>query len=113
MEASIRLGTIRGIQLGIHYSWFLVFFGLTALLALGQYPDIYPDWSDTEYWVVAVASVLLLFASVVLHEFGHATVAQKLDIPVVSITLFIFGGVAAISQDAESPGDEFKIAIAG
>lgn len=113
MEASIRLGTIRGIPVGIHYSWFLVFFGLSALLALGQYPEMYPGWTDTEYWVVAVASALLLFASVLLHEFGHAVTAQKLDIPVVSITLFIFGGVAAISQDAESPGDEFKIAIAG
>lgn len=113
MEASIRLGSIRGIPVGIHYSWFVVFFALSGILALGQYPTNYPEWSDAEYWVVAVASVLLLFFSVLLHEFGHAVTAQKLGIPVISITLFIFGGVAAISQDAESPGDEFKIAIAG
>lgn len=113
MEASIRLGTIRQIPVGIHYSWFIVFFGFSALLALGQYPDMYPGWTDAQYWIVAVSSVILLFFSVLLHEFGHAVTAQKLGIPVVSITLFIFGGVAAISQDAESPGDEFKIAIAG
>jgi Zn-dependent protease/CBS domain-containing protein len=113
MEASIRLGTIRQIPVGIHYSWFIVFFGFSALLALGQYPDMYPGWSEAQYWIVAVSSVILLFFSVLLHEFGHAVTAQKLGIPVVSITLFIFGGVAAISQDAESPGDEFKIAIAG
>ena len=113
MEASIRLGTIREIPVGIHYSWFIVFVGFTALLALGQYPNTYPDWSTAEYWSVAVASVLLLFTSVLLHEFGHAIVAQKLGIAVVSITLFIFGGVAAISKDAETAGDEFKIAIAG
>jgi Zn-dependent protease/predicted transcriptional regulator len=113
MEASIRLGKIRDIPVGIHYSWFIVFFGFSALLALGQYPTIYPGWTDAQYWIVAVSSVLLLFLSVLLHEFGHAVTAQKLGIPVISITLFIFGGVAAISQDAESPGDEFKIAIAG
>lgn len=113
MEASVRLGSIRGIPVGVHYSWFVVFFALSATLALGQYPTNYPDWTDTQYWTVAVLSVLLLFTSVLLHEFGHAVTAQKLGIPVISITLFIFGGVAAISQDAESAGDEFKIAIAG
>lgn len=113
MEASIRLGTIRGILVGIHYSWFIVFFGLSALLALGQYPDLYPDWSDAAYWVVGIVSVLLLFLSVLLHELGHSIVAQRLGIPVISITLFIFGGVAAISRESETPGDEFKIAIAG
>lgn len=113
MEASIRLGTIREIPVGVHYSWFIVFVGFSALLAMGQYPDTYPDWSTAQYWTVAISSVLLLFFSVLLHEFGHAIVAQKLGIAVVSITLFIFGGVAAISKDAESAGDEFKIAIAG
>lgn len=113
MEASVRLGTIRGIAVGVHYSWFIVVIAFSSILALGQYPDNYPDWTTAQYWIVAVLSVLLLFISVLLHEFGHAITAQKLDIPVISITLFIFGGVAAISQDAESPGDEFKIAIAG
>lgn len=113
MEASVRLGTIRGIAVGVHYSWFIVVVAFSSILALGQYPDNYPDWTTAQYWIVAVLSVLLLFISVLLHEFGHAITAQKLDIPVISITLFIFGGVAAISQDAESPGDEFKIAIAG
>ncbi len=113
MEASIRIATIRGIPVGIHYSWFIVFFALSAILALGQYPRTYPDWSETHYWIVAAASVLLLFFSVLLHEFGHALVAQKLGIAVISITLFIFGGVAALGQEAEKPGDEFKIAIAG
>jgi Zn-dependent protease/CBS domain-containing protein len=60
-----------------------------------------------------VSAVLLLFLSVVLHEFGHALTAQAKDIPVLSITLFIFGGVAALAQESEEPGDEFQIAIAG
>lgn len=113
MESSIRLATIRNIPVGVHYSWFIVFFGFSALLATSQYPNIWPGWSTPQYWVVAVSSVLLLFFSVLLHEFGHAITAQRLGIPVVNITLFIFGGVATISKEAESPGDEFKIAIAG
>src|SRR5687767_9465926 len=113
MEASIRLGTIRGIPVGIHYSWFIVLVAFSSILALGQFPDLYPDWTTAQYWTVAISAVLLLFFSVLLHEFGHAIVAQKLGIPVHSITLFIFGGVAVIAKDAETPGDEFKIAIAG
>jgi Zn-dependent protease/CBS domain-containing protein len=113
MEASIRLATIRNIPVGVHYSWFIVFFGFSALLATSQYPNLWPGWTTLQYWSVAVLSVLLLFFSVLLHEFGHAITAQRLGIPVVNITLFIFGGVATISKEAESAGDEFKIAIAG
>ncbi|RIK40780.1 MAG: peptidase [Chloroflexi bacterium] len=113
MEASVRLGRIRGIELGIHYSWFIVFAIFTAILATQQFPDMYSDWSDAQYWSIAVAAVVLLFGSVIVHEFAHATVAQRKHIPVESIVLFIFGGVATISREPAKPGDEFKIAIAG
>lgn len=113
MDATVRLGRIRGIELGIHYSWFIVFVLFSFLLAEGQFPDMYGGWSGTQYWVVAVLAVLLLFFSVLVHEFGHALVAQWRGIGVHSITLFIFGGVASLSQDSEEPGDEFVIAIAG
>ncbi|HUG14127.1 MAG TPA: site-2 protease family protein [Thermomicrobiales bacterium] len=113
MEASIRLGTIRGIQLGIHFTWFIALVLFSFLLARGQFPDRFPGWTDTEYWVVGVTAVLMLFVSVVVHEFGHALTAQARGIPVLSITLFIFGGVAALAQESEDPGDEFLIAIAG
>lgn len=113
MEASIGLGRVRGIDLGIHYSWFIVFAVFSLILATEQFPSMYDDWSETEYWSVAIAAVLLLFLSVVIHEFAHAIVAQRKGIPVESIVLFIFGGVATIARDPEKPGDEFKIAIAG
>lgn len=113
MEATINLVRIRGIEVGLHYSWFIVLIAFTLLLAEGQYPDLYPDWSRTEYFVVALASVLLLFLSVLLHEFGHAIVAQHRGVPVRSITLFIFGGVAGLARDTDDSGDEFLIAIAG
>lgn len=113
MEASIKLGRVRGIELGIHFTWFIALVLFTFLLARGQFPDQFPGWSDAQYWVIGVAAVLLLFLSVVVHEFGHALTAQAKGIPVLSITLFIFGGVAALSQETEEPGDEFLIAIAG
>jgi Zn-dependent protease len=113
VEASIGLGRVRGIEIGVHYSWFIVFAVFTAILATEQFPDMYDGWSDSRYWSVAVAAVLLLFASVLVHEFAHAIVAQRKGIPVESIVLFIFGGVATIAREPEKPGDEFKIAIAG
>lgn len=113
MESTFRLARIRGIDVGIHYTWFIAFVVFAIILARGQYPNTYDDWSETQYWIVAIITVLLLFLSVVLHEFGHAITAQSRGVPVRSITLFIFGGVAVLERDAEEAGDEFLIAIAG
>jgi Zn-dependent protease len=113
MQATFRIARIRGIDVGIHYSWFIVVVLFTVIFAKSQYPDTYEDWSEFEYWSVALASVLLLFLSVLLHEFGHALVAQRRGVPVRSITLFIFGGVAGLARESDESGDEFLIAIAG
>ena len=113
MDATVRLGRIRGIEVGLHYSWFVVFILFSFFLAEGQFPDMYEEWSTAQYWSVAVIAVLLLFFSVLVHEFGHALVAQSRGVGVNSITLFIFGGVASLEQESEEPGDEFLIAIAG
>jgi Zn-dependent protease/CBS domain-containing protein len=115
MEASIRLGHIRGIPIGLHYSWFIVFGLLTYFLSMpgGFLHEFFPGWETSTYWIVAAASSLLLFTSVLLHELGHAFTAQHKGIPVKSITLFIFGGVASIAEDSENARDEFAIAIMG
>jgi Zn-dependent protease/CBS domain-containing protein len=115
MEASIRLGNIRGIPVGLHYSWFIVFGLLTYFLSMpgGFLQEFFPGWETTTYWIVAALSSLLLFTSVLLHELGHAITAQRRGIPVRSITLFIFGGVASLSEDSENARDEFAIAIMG
>ncbi len=115
MEASIRLGHIRGIPIGLHYSWFIVFGLLTYFLSMpgGFLQQFFPGWQTPTYWIIAATSSLLLFTSVLLHELGHAFTAQYKGIPVKSITLFIFGGVASISQDSETARDEFAIAIMG
>lgn len=113
MESTIKLARIRGIDVGIHFSWFIVVVLFTTIFAESQYPQMYPDWSREQYWIIGLASVLLLFLSVLLHEFGHALVAQARGVPVRSITLFIFGGVAALERESEDASDEFLIAIAG
>jgi len=113
VEASIRLGRIRGIEIGVHYSWLLVFALLTYSLAVGVFPSWYPGWEPGTYWAIGALSSLLLFASVLAHELGHSLVAQSRGVPVVSIVLFIFGGVAQLADEARRARDEFLIAVAG
>ncbi|MCK6627509.1 MAG: site-2 protease family protein [Anaerolineae bacterium] len=113
MEASIKLGRIKDIPIGLHWSLLLVFGLLTWSLARGYFPDEYPSLPGSAHWFLAVLTSLLFFGSVLLHELGHALVALRNHIPVRQITLFIFGGVAQLQQETRSPGAEFRIAIAG
>jgi len=113
MKATFRLGKIFGIQIGVHYSWLFIFVLLTWSLASTYYPLNYPEFSATTSWILGALSGLMLFASVLAHELGHSIVAQRRGIPVKSITLFIFGGAATITKEAETPGAEFSMAITG
>jgi Zn-dependent protease len=113
MKSSLRLGRILGIPIGINYTWFIVFALVTLSLATGYFPNRYSDWSVAAYAGVGLLTSLLFFASVLIHELGHSVVAIAWGIPVKSITLFIFGGVANIGREPERPLAEFLIAIAG
>ena len=113
MKGSLRLGKILGIPIGINYTWFIVFALVTFSLATGYFPSRYDDWGAATYLGVGVLTSVLFFASVLLHELAHSVVARAWDIPVKSITLFIFGGVANIGREPERPLAEFLIAIAG
>jgi Zn-dependent protease len=110
---TIPLGRVLGIPVGVHYSWFLIFILLTWMLAASYYPTEFQGWPTTQYWIMGAVTAILLFVSVLVHELGHAVVALYFQIPVRSITLFIFGGVAEVG--AEPPGAvvEFWIAMAG
>lgn len=112
LESSIRLGRVAGIRIGIHYTWFIIF-GLLTFSLMSLFRQAYPGWSQAENVTTATLTCLLFFASIVLHELSHSLVAISRNIPVRSITLFIFGGVAQTDKDAETAGDEFWIAIAG
>jgi Zn-dependent protease len=113
MKSSLRIGKILGIPIGINYTWFIVFALVTLSLATAYFPGRYPDWGAVGYWSVGLLTSLLFFASVVVHELAHSAVALAWGIPVKSINLFIFGGVASISREPDRPLSEFLIAIAG
>jgi Zn-dependent protease len=109
----LRLGKILGVPVGLNYTWFIVFALVTFSLATGYFPSRYADWGTAAYLGVGALTSMLFFASVLFHELAHSMVARAWGIPVKSITLFIFGGVANIGREPERPLAEFLIAIAG
>lgn len=109
----IKIGRLFGIEVAVHPSWFFVLVFFAFALANGFFPNVYPDWSTAATWGVAIAATLLLFVSVLAHEFGHSLVARSQGIPVRNITLFILGGVAQLTREPDSPGREAWMAIAG
>ena len=111
MKNTVRLGKIFGIEIRLDYSWFVIFALVTWSLSTGHFPMY--QWPVSVSWVVGILASLLFFASILAHELGHSFVAVRRNVPVRSITLFIFGGIAQISREPERPRDEFLIAIAG
>jgi len=109
----IPMGHILGIPIGLDYSWFLIFALLTWMLAVSYFPQEFHDWPPMLYWVMGAITAIMLFVCVLLHELGHSVVARQFKVPVRSITLFIFGGVAQIGTEPPSALAEFLIAIAG
>jgi Zn-dependent protease/CBS domain-containing protein len=113
VRASFRLFRISGIDIGIHYSWLLIFILIAWSLAQGYFPQAYPGWTVATYWVTGVIASLMLFISVLLHELAHSLVAKARGLPVSSITLFIFGGVSNLEKEPEKPSTEFTMAVVG
>ncbi len=113
MNGSLNLGKVLGIPIRLHVTWFIVAVLVTVSLATGFFPGQYGDWSPLTYWLVGGVTAVLFFASVLLHELGHSVLALREKVPVKSITLFIFGGVAQIGAEPPTAGAEFRIAIAG
>jgi Zn-dependent protease len=107
--SSIQLARIFGIRFGVDVSWFIVLFLIIWSLT-GYYEDVAPG---SNAFLIAVVSALLFFLSILLHELGHAVVAIRNGIPILGIDLMLFGGVAKLGKDADSPGVEFRVAAAG
>ena len=112
-RGAVTLFHVRGIRIGVDYSWFLALF-IVILWLSGYYKDILGENADaTGAYMLAVASAVAFFASILLHELGHAFVAIRNGIGISDITLWMLGGVARMNRDTDSPGAEFRVAIAG
>lgn len=112
LTGGLKVASIRGIAIIVHWSWSLIFTLITWSL-VQYFQETYPDWSTAMAWGVAVATSFGFFLSVLLHELSHALLAQRFGMPVPSITLFIFGGVSNIGAEMKSARQEFFVAAAG
>jgi Zn-dependent protease len=110
-SSSIKLFDVLGFRIGVDPSWFLILFLMIFMLS-GPFRDTLHS-SDGIAYLTTVVSVLLLFVALIIHELGHALVARRQGIEVKQIDLFLFGGLTQMSRDAASPGEDFKIAVAG
>jgi Zn-dependent protease len=108
----MSIGRILGIPIYLHSTWVIIFAAITYSLAM-QFEHDYPNWPPAQQWSVGVFTSVLFFASLLFHELAHSVVAQHYKIRVLSITLFLFGGVASIERDPSKAIQEFNIAVAG
>ena len=111
MNGNIRIGNLFGIPFFINPSWFFVL-GLVTW-SNGSGLTRFPELTGIMPWFLGFVAALLLFSSVLAHELGHSFVAINQGIPVKSITLFIFGGLATLEKESETPLQAFLVAIAG
>ena len=107
---SLRLVKISGIEIRLDYSWFIIFTLITWSLVQ---TFMSKKMNITTSLTIGILSSLLFFASVLAHELAHSFVARANGVPVHSITLFIFGGMAQITREPKRPRDEFFMALAG
>ncbi len=112
LQASIRLGRVAGIPVGLHFSWFIIAALITLSLA-AHFSATNPEWAVPLVWSTAVLTAVLFFVTLLAHELSHALVARSRGLPVRSITLFALGGIAQIDKEANTARTEFYIAIVG
>lgn len=113
MESSFTLLRVRGIAIGAHWSWLIVFAIVVWSLGTVLFPATYPDLDGSTHLIMAMVAAVVLFTSVLLHELGHALRALSEGLPIKGITLWLFGGVAHLGGTPPSPGAEFRVAACG
>jgi Zn-dependent protease len=109
-RGNFQLARIFGVRVGVGFSWFVVLF-LFIFAVTGPFHEMLGGSRTTAY-VVAVASVLSFFLSLVMHELGHALVARRNGLAVAGIDLWALGGMTR-SEEPPTPGVEFRVAAAG
>ncbi len=111
--AQLELFKLFGFSVKVDVSWLVIAFLISWSLATSVFPAMHPEWSTTLHWVMGIGGAIGLFVSIIVHEFAHSLVARRYGLPMKGITLFIFGGVAEMSDEPPSPKAEFWMAVAG
>src|SRR6202162_635026 len=111
-KEGIQIGRIYGIPIFLHTSWFLIF-GLIAFSFYSEFDALQLNIPTSRLWGLGLMTSLLFFASLIFHEMSHSVIAKHYKIPVVSITLFVFGGFVRIARGSARAIQEFNIAVAG
>ncbi|MGD2079669.1 MAG: site-2 protease family protein [Nitrospirota bacterium] len=109
----ITLFKLLGFEVKVDVSWLVIAVLISWTLAQGLFPHYFEGLSNRAYWFMGIAGALGLFLSIIFHELCHSLVARRYGLPMTGITLFIFGGVAEMSEEPQSPKAEFMMAIAG
>ncbi len=113
-KSSVRLFRLWGIPVELNVSWVLVLVLVVSTFATGYFPESYPGvFTGLSLWILSLLTALMLFASILIHEFSHSLVAMRNGLKINKITLFMFGGVASMSREVDDPHLELKIAAAG
>jgi len=112
MRSTIRLGRLFGIEVGLHYSWFLIAMLITMSLA-AQFQASHSEWGASVIWALALLTAIFFFAALLAHELSHALVARAHGLTTRAITLFALGGVAQIEKEPEDAKTEFLVGIVG
>lgn len=110
---SIRVGRLAGIPIGVQPLWLLIVVLIAWSLGAVYYPDRDPGIAPVAAYALGLASALLLFASILLHELGHSLVARRHGVEIEEIDLWLLGGVARMKGYPKTPGDELRFALAG
>jgi len=113
LNRSIPLFKVFGIPIRLDPTWFIIFALVAWTLAVAYFPVMFKGLDRYVYWIMGAAASFMLFVSVIVHELGHSYAAQKLDIPVKSITLFLFGGVSETVNEPKSASAEWIMTVAG
>jgi Zn-dependent protease/CBS domain-containing protein len=112
MNSNVKLGKVSRIEIGLHYSWFII--AVLIVLSFGEhFRQVNPNWSTGQIWTTGLVTAALFFVSLLLHELAHSLVAQARGLKVNGITLFALGGVSQLQEDATDAKTEFWVAIAG
>lgn len=115
IHKQISVARVYGIPVRIDYRWFLVVGISVWLVSMNLQRGIQglPPVGAVTAWALGVVTTLALFLSVFGHELSHALVARMEGIEIIEIVLHPFGGLARLRSDPETPGAEFRIAVAG